>query len=448
MRIRDYITIASKDTLRQPVRSSLTILALTVSTIILVTLLAITTTAKQTIIKELGLDTSLENIIVTPNQNAGIGFLGQNVQIANDEAQKLNNTVVDRLKTIPHVMSVMPKIDVWELKTFIIDGTDKKFIAKTVGVESSKKSGSSLTSGRYASTTGVHEVVLGYAYVKQLGYETNPEALVSKTIQFTTQNAYRGDGATIPDIRATKQEIEDFSRRPTTLTATIVGIGAKDVDENQLLISLPWARALKTIQSYDSGAQIVRKDTIEENGYSSIILRTDSTKNIVAVTNELSRQNFGFISTQQQIERIDSLTTIMWGVLGTISIISLVMASLGIINTMLITVSEQRYTIAVWRACGARRYTIMLRFLLQAGLLGLIGGMLGVICGWIIIQYVNEYIGNMLKAQHLPIVDVVASSPRLLMICVIMTVLFATIAGLYPAWRAAREDPSHTLTSQ
>lgn len=449
MRAFDYIALALKDIRRQPIRTLLTIGALTISTVILVTLLAISLSARQTILQQLGLNNSLESIIVTPNQNVGLSILGGNVQVANGKEGKLDDKAVTQLGTIPHVVSADPLVSVWELKTFIVEGTDKHFVAQTNGVTTTHSGVVSLSAGKlFDGNTTEHQVVLGYAYAKELGYANNPEQLVGKTVTLTTQDGYRGEGAAIPGLRSTRAQQEDFNKKPTSLTATITGVSQSDSRANQLLLPMGWARQIKTVQNYTSTGAIEKTDLLDKNGYSTVALAASDAKNVQAITQTISQQGFGFISTQQQIDRITSLTTIMWGVLGAVAAISLITAGLGIANTMFTTIAEQRYAIGVWRAVGARQRTIALRFIVQAGILGLIGGTLGAGAGWAIGMYANRYIMGLLAAQNLPATEVISISPKLILTSIVITTLFGIVAGLYPAWRAARQDPSAALTSQ
>ena len=424
-------------------------MSLTISSVILITLLAISIGVRQVIVQQLGLNSSLESIVVTPNQNTGgLSVLGTNIQTTNDKAAKIDDAAVAQIASLPHVASADPIASIWEFKKFTVSDTGKTFVAQANGINAQNASKVDLSSGKvFASGPDNHEVILGFAYAKELGFENNPHQLIGKTVTITTQDGYRGQGATIPVPRSTRAQFEEFGRTPTTITAKITGITTADSHANQLLIPMEWARNIKSPQSYN-GTAIETIDTLEKNGYSTVAVAADDVKNVQAITAKISDLGYGFISTQQQINRITSLTTIMWGVLGSVAAISLVTAALGIVNTMLTTIAEQRYAIGVWRAVGARRRTIALRFIIQAGVLGLTGGALGALAGWGISIYANHYIAGLLAAQQLPASDVITVSPLLAAASVIITTTFGILAGLYPAWRAAREDPSAALTSQ
>jgi putative ABC transport system permease protein len=209
---------------------------------------------------------------------------------------------------------------------------------------------------------------------------------------------------------------------------------------------MAWAHKIQT-PLFWSGTELKGDDAIAKNGYSSIVVQADATAAVKPLTTVLEKMDYGVISTQKELDRLMQFTTIMWVLLGAISVISLITAGLGIMNTMLMAVSEQRYSIGVWRAVGARKRTIAFQFLLQAALLGAVGGAVGAAAGRFIAIFINGHIQNLLKAQGLGSITVVYTPPFLLAGCLVMTIGFAVLAGLYPAWKAARQDPSKVLTS-
>lgn len=448
MRAREYFRIGLKDICRQPVRSILTIAGLAISATILVTLLSISLGARDSLIHGLGLNTSLTSILVTPNQSVSFSPLGGSVQLANEKATVIDDAAVRKIAAIPHVVSAEPVVNLWELKTFAIDGYEKPFVAQAQGF-GSETSATALAAGqRFASRSEVHEVILGWAYAKQMGYtEETAQQLVGKTITFTTVNGYRGDGAVIPAFRAPRAELEAFTQRSTTITATIKGVAKPGNSENQVLIPMGWARKIKTIASHDTRGQPTYEDQLAKNGYTSVAVTADTNINVAGITTKVAELGFGYTATQQQIDRINSLTTIVWGIFGAIALVSLIMACLGIANSMLTTISEQRFVIGIWRATGATKHAIATQFITQAGLLGFIGGIIGTAAGWTASQWVGAYIAQLLVDQKLPALSVVFMSPWLLVISVVAVTSLAMLAGFYPALRASQQDPAEALSS-
>jgi putative ABC transport system permease protein len=126
-----------------------------------------------------------------------------------------------------------------------------------------------------------------------------------------------------------------------------------------------------------------------------------------------------------------------------IALVALVVAVLGITNTMFTTVLERTREIGILKAVGARDRQILFIFLVEGGLIGLAGGILGVLFGWLASFPGNDYAIRILaKQDHHPLPTTVFLYPAWLLICVpIFAIALTTLAALLPAGRAARVQP-------
>jgi putative ABC transport system permease protein len=445
MRIVDFTSIALKDLRGQKLRSFLTIFALIISTVILVLMAAISVGGRQAIVDQFGADTALTSITVTPNQSSGSLNPYGNVQEVNQAASKLTDATVMQLAGLQNVSSVTPRARVWEFHHFSVEGTDKQFVAETEGIAGGAQL--ALKAGTtFATNDDKNTVILGLGYAKELGLGDNPNALIGKTVEITSQKGYRGDGAQIPPAGASKAVNDAFNQSETILTAKVIGVTDTGQDQNGMYISLGWAHALRTAR-YADGDGVKSVDQMANDGYSSLRLNATSAINVKSVGQAISNLGYGQVSTQAQIERLQQFTVLMWAILGSVALIAVVAAALGVVNTMLMAVSEQRYMIGVWRACGARKGFIMRIFLVEAGLLGFVGGLLGSGLGLIASTFVNQYVSTLLQSQNLTVTNIAIVPWWLVAGTIAITTLFGVFAGMYPAYRAARQDPSQTLSS-
>lgn len=103
--------------------------------------------------------------------------------------------------------------------------------------------------------------------------------------------------------------------------------------------------------------------------------------------------------------------------------------------------------IGVWRACGAKKGFIVRIFLIEAGILGFVGGVIGTVIGVVASTFVNQYVGMLLQSQNLTVTNIAIVPWWLIAGTIAITSLFGVLAGLYPAYKAARQDPSLTLSS-
>lgn len=442
MRLSDYITTALRDLKRQFTRSFLTIIALTISTVVLVSILALGVGGRQAIQEQFGADQALSQITVTPSQNGSTLNPYGTVQEVSPSSGKLSDKITQELLEIPGVVSASPRVGIWELHYFSIEGSSNQFVAQVQGVPSDSLL--SLNAGTYFDNNEVrNQVILGEGYARELGKRA--EDLIGKTITMTTQKGYRGDGAAIPSATASKQSNDAFSEQSTALTAKIIGI-VGGADQNVLLLPLGWARGIRTAQ-FSEMAGIKKIDQLEADGYSAIRLQATSSAAVDSISAAIKQLGYGQISTKEQVRRLEQFTTTMWVVLGAVALIAIFAAALGVANTMLMTVAEQRYVTSVWRAVGASRRTIVWLFSMQATLLGLIGGMLGTGVGVLISSCINSYINSLLVSQGLATATIALLPWWLLGGSVLLTTLFAVLAGLYPAYKAAKADASAALRS-
>lgn len=142
------------------------------------------------------------------------------------------------------------------------------------------------------------------------------------------------------------------------------------------------------------------------------------------------------VFTQEQFkQQFAQIAMIFAVVLYSIAGISIVVGTIGIMNIMLVSVTERTREIGVRIACGARRFDILKQFLIEAGIISLLGGTLGVLCGWAIANFLSEFT-QVLETFTPPIIIVVS---------MIMAAVVGIISGIYPAIHAARLDPVQAL---
>lgn len=176
------------------------------------------------------------------------------------------------------------------------------------------------------------------------------------------------------------------------------------------------------------------------------MIKVDDTTNLQSVGAEVSKLGYGVITAQDMLDQINKILTTVGIVLAIIAGISLFVAAIGIINTMIMATYERIREIGVMRACGATRATIRRLFTLEAALLGFLGGVFGMGISFslgIVARFlVTKYGANL---GSLP-VDKIGSFPWWLIISVIgFTTLIGMLSGLGPAIKAARLNPVDAL---
>jgi ABC-type antimicrobial peptide transport system permease subunit len=184
----------------------------------------------------------------------------------------------------------------------------------------------------------------------------------------------------------------------------------------------------------------------DTEGYDSAIVRVDNPVALTAVRNRLKELGFASFSIVDQLEQFRTVFLIIDSVLGLLGGISLLVASFGIANTMIMSILERTREIGIMKAIGAEDREIKLIFFVEAAVLGLVGGVIGVFAAWGIDAIANRLAYRfVLKPQGASFVDFFSLPPWLTAGAILFALVVSILAALYPAARAARIDPVRAL---
>jgi ABC-type lipoprotein release transport system permease subunit len=184
----------------------------------------------------------------------------------------------------------------------------------------------------------------------------------------------------------------------------------------------------------------------QSEGYDLAIVRVSNPAQLSEVRQKITDLGFGSFSIVDELDQIRTVFLIIDSVLGLLGGISLLVASFGIANTMIMSILERTREIGIMKAIGAEDREIKLIFFVEAAVIGVTGGVLGVLLAWGIDALANRLAYRfILKPQGASFIDFFDLPPYLWLGAILFALLVSIAAALYPAARAARIDPVRAL---
>jgi putative ABC transport system permease protein len=213
------------------------------------------------------------------------------------------------------------------------------------------------------------------------------------------------------------------------------GFGPSEDDQIMVPLTTAQTRLLKR------GGERIDTILIQAAGAEEVDNASDEVAQILRSRHRtgIGGDDFTIVTQQEFLDTFASITGVLTVFLGGIAAISLLVGGIGIMNIMLVSVTERTREIGLRKALGARRSDILIQFLTESSVLSLIGGLIGIGLGWGISQIVRQ-ISAASGTEFIPVVGADA---------ILMATLFSAAVGLffgiYPANRAASLEPVEAL---
>jgi putative ABC transport system permease protein len=455
MKLRDLTELAGRNLREAVLRNSLTTLGIAVGVASLVAMLSLGVGLQELASTRLS-KTGLFDAIFVMSQANQRAFGGPPRPAADptQPLRRLDDDAKQQLTQIKNVVEVYPEV---RFPTEIqFDG--KPYMTTVAGIPESARGDGAFDEikGTYFSAPDADEAILQIELAKDLS--KTPGSLIGKeiTLRYAERQSLPADpspgdkSAAASGAAGTSDFSPGFSIIPREMKLRIIGVvetepaaGFGGMGRGRLLIPLQIAQRLRIAQPTDLREML--RGSSGKPTYESLTVRVTSPKAVQGVEDAIKKMGFGTFSILDATKNLQLFFTVFDLLLGIFGSLALTVSSLGIINTLVMAILERRREIGVLKALGAADRDVRRLFFAEAGAMGLLGGVFGVVLGWLIGRALTFGTNAYLARQQLPPIDL--SSVPLWMVgaAIAFSFVVSLAAGIYPAARAARLNPVEAL---
>ena len=446
MKTWDLLELASRNIRESRLRNALTAMGIAVGVASLVSMLSLGIGLQMLASSGIQRSGLFDTLTVTSAAGGGRGFNGGGPAAAApaSEARVLDDAARHELEKLPEAREVYPNLFFgaeWKLD----EGSARNAVASGTPESARNSDAFAAIQGKFFSSGQAAEAMLskgfaaqmanpGSATVKGPGAAELAKQLVGKKLAFSYPERTAAPGGGF-NVNLRKQTVE------------IVGIVDRDIGAGRgqgpngggaVFLPLGYAESLHVMQGLDlrdGGAR----------AYASLVVRLKSPAQAASAETAIKKMGFNTFSAIDAMSSLRQVFAVIDLFLGAFGSLALAVASIGIVNTLVMAILERRREIGIMKAVGASDTDVRKIFLAEAAVLGVTGGALGVAMGWSIGRIINFAANIFIERQGLPSQQIWFVPWWLVFGALAFSLVASLLSGAYPAARAARLDPIEAL---
>jgi putative ABC transport system permease protein len=232
------------------------------------------------------------------------------------------------------------------------------------------------------------------------------------------------------------------------ISAEVVFSTPGAIGRSGAFMPLAVAEELRVVQGEDMDDVIANSIAGAGNQYENLTIRVDRASAVPAVqeaVRQMGFNTFSLLDFAQSMRRVFAILDLLLGIFGSLA---LAVASLGIVNTLVMAILERRREIGVLKALGASDRDVRQLFFAEASVMGLAGGVFGIFLGWAIGRIIQFVTATYIERQGIPAENIWLVPWWLVAGALVFSLAISLAAGMYPAARAAKLDPVEALRYQ
>jgi len=458
MKTYDLSELALRNLRESSLRNSLTTIGISVGVASLVAMLSLGIGLQKLATRHLAKSGLFDTVVVTSRREMrGFSRDDERSTASAAESRTLDEPARQEIERLPDVLEAYPDIRfITELRY-----QDKPHLTMVSGIPDSARSNDAFAGipGSFFSSETAPEVILQKSFAMELLGKTPPPGQEDEVPVNDLAKPLLGQELTMRYAqRLTAQSTSDPSESDSDSSYSVISreqklkiVGISDLDPDSMrgaararvFLPLKLAQELRVMQPSDV------RDTMrgfnKQPSYSTISVRVKNPKQVEAVEQAIKKLGFNTFSILDATRSLRQFFAVLDLFLGIFGSLALAVASIGIVNTLVMAILERRREIGIMKAIGASDGDVRKLFFAEAGAMGLLGGFVGVALGWAIGHIINLGTNIYLKRQALPPENFWAVPWWLVGAAIVFAFVVSLVSGLYPAARAARLDPVQAL---
>ena len=437
MRTIDLLRLIFDNLRRQKGRVALTAFGVVIGTASIVILVSLANGMQAAAIGQFASSGTLTSINVYQG-DMGMGYGGPMAAAApattgnsaNSRKGLLTNSSIAQIAAIPGVEQVIPRISLEASAVIKTGNLENGAYVLGLGVADTQKLNVKIANGSGTLQKGT--AIMGGWLVKNF-YNPRPKPGVENIPQTADVLGKR--------IRLVLSRYTAEGEVKKTVELTIVGITQEVMSEydSAFLVSM------SDVESWNEWARGKRINRNLE-GYPEVLVKANSMDTVLPIAEKIQKMGYRSQSPMSFIKQIQNTFTVLQLVVGSIGAISLLVAAIGIANTMTMAILERTREIGLMKAIGATNRDILGIFLGEAASIGFVGGTLGVAFGWGLGQAFNgifaaAFAGLFPMPTNGSPIQLVNTPLWLIIFSITFSTIIGLLSGLYPSIRAAMMQP-------